>query len=98
MTTVFVVESGNYEQRGIDLIAESVDAAVEGLKEQHENFYAAHPQYAAPVTQWSSVEHRAGMLSSGEIWEEWTIKETSRGSTTEHTITEWELTAVKVKA
>lgn len=45
---VWVVQSGEYEQRGIDLIAESFDAAVEALKRR----------YAPPyVVTWDEPVH-----------------------------------------
>lgn len=46
MKQVWVVESGDYEQRGIDVVAESLDAAVAAVKSM----------YAEPYkVEWSDV-------------------------------------------
>ncbi len=45
LRTIWVVQSGEYEDRCVNLIAVSPEAAREGLIEQHRLFQIKHPEY-----------------------------------------------------
>lgn len=87
---VWVVESGDYEQRGIDLIAESVEAAVAALKARYGSPY---------IVEWGEIEERSG-VTQGNPWRELTLKARHShvpgyavGHTNTYTFSEWDVAA-----
>ncbi len=46
MKKIWVVQSGQYEERVVNLVAISPQTALAGLKEQHARFLAEYPEHA----------------------------------------------------
>ncbi len=56
---VWIVESGDYEQRGIDLVAESLEAAIKAIKERY------GPPY---IVEWDELnEDKWGLSLTGNF-------------------------------
>ena len=84
--TIWVVESGEYEQRGVDLVAATPEAARAGLIEQHEKFYREHPEHADNflAVEWSEL------LRDGEDFKVIKTYRDTRVKPTEYTISQYD--------
>ena len=81
--TVFIAESGDYEQRSVDHVGISLDATVRAIR----NDYARH----GSVVIWNEVRqatHGTGWTLTGHITEQGGHRQT-RPLETDHDITEW---------